>query len=152
MASSVSFNNSIRFQAAFEEASRTTGTDFEFLLNTAKRESNLNTTAKAPTSSATGLFQFVEQTWLETMKEAGPDLGLGKEASQITQVGDRYYVRDPQVRQQLLDLRNDPKVSALMAGAYAQSNREHLAEKLNRDPSQGELYAAHFLARRVAAN
>ncbi len=145
LTSSVSFNNSIRFQAAFEEASRTTGTDFAFLLNTAKRESNFNAAAKAPTSSASGLFQFVEQTWLETMKEAGPQLGFGKAASQISQSGDKYYVRDPEVRQQILDMRNDPKVSAMMAGAYAQSNREQLAEQLNRAPSQGELYAAHFL-------
>ncbi|WP_139229330.1 hypothetical protein [Cohaesibacter marisflavi] len=145
MANSVSFNNSIRFQAAFEEASRTTGTDFEFLLNTAKRESNFNASAKAPTSSASGLFQFVEQTWLETMKEAGPQLGFSKVASQISQVGDKYYVRDPEVRQQILNMRNDPQVSAMMAGAYAQSNREQLAEQLNRTPSQGELYAAHFL-------
>ncbi len=145
LANSVSFNNSIRFQAAFEEASRTTGTDFEFLLNTAKRESNFNTSAEAPTSSASGLFQFVEQTWLETMKEAGPELGLGDVASQISQVGDKYYVRDPDMRQQILDMRNDPNVSAMMAGAYAQSNREQLAEQLNRTPSQGELYAAHFL-------
>ncbi len=145
LASSVSFNNSIRFQAAFEEASRTTGTDFEFLLNTAKRESNFNASAKAPTSSASGLFQFVEQTWLETMKQSGPELGLGNVASQISQAGDKYYVRDPDVRQQILDMRNDPKVAALMAGAYAQSNREQLSEQLNRTPSQGELYAAHFL-------
>ncbi|WP_319413588.1 transglycosylase SLT domain-containing protein [uncultured Cohaesibacter sp.] len=145
MANSVSFNNSIRFQAAFEEASRTTGTDFEFLLNTAQRESNFNASAKAPTSSASGLFQFVEQTWLETMKESGPELGYGNVAAQISQSGDKYYVRDPEVRQQILDMRNDPKVSALMAGAYAQSNREQLAQELDRSPTQGELYAAHFL-------
>nr|WP_321456514.1 lytic transglycosylase domain-containing protein [uncultured Cohaesibacter sp.] len=145
MASSVSFNNSVKFQAAFEEASRTTGADFSFLLNTARRESNLNADAKAPTSSATGLFQFVEQTWLETMKESGPQLGYGNVAAQISQSGDKYYVRDPEVRQQILDMRNDPKVSALMAGAYAQSNKEQLTEALDRSPTQGELYAAHFL-------
>ncbi|WP_316859885.1 transglycosylase SLT domain-containing protein [uncultured Cohaesibacter sp.] len=145
MANAVSLNLPKRFQAAFEEASRTTGTDFEYLLSTAKRESNFNSSAKASTSSATGLFQFVEQTWLETMKESGAELGYGNAASQITKVGDKYYVKDQQAREQILDMRNDPKVSAVMAGAYAQRNKEQLAEELNRTPSQGELYAAHFL-------
>ena len=145
MASSVSNNLSQRFQATFAEASRTTGANFEFLLRTAQRESGMNATAKAPTSSATGLFQFVEQTWLETMKQAGPQLGYGDTAAKITQVGEKYYVRDPDMRQQILDMRKDPKASALLAGAYAKKNEDLLSQRLNRTPSAGELYAAHFL-------
>ncbi|WP_319533571.1 transglycosylase SLT domain-containing protein [uncultured Cohaesibacter sp.] len=134
-----------RFQAVFEEASRTTGTSFEFLLHTAQRESGMQPTAKAPTSSATGLFQFVEQTWLATMKNSGSELGYGDLADKITKVGSRYYVKDAEAREQILDLRNDPKASTLLAGALAQKNEDILAQKLNRDPSSGELYAAHFL-------
>ncbi|WP_373235805.1 hypothetical protein [Cohaesibacter celericrescens] len=145
MASSVSLQLPQRFQTAFEEASRTTGTDFDFLLHTAKRESDFNASVKAPTSSATGLFQFVEQTWLETMKEAGPELGYSNEASKITQVGNKYYVQDAQDRQQILDMRKDPKTSALLAGALASKNETLLEQRLDRSPSSGELYAAHFL-------
>lgn len=134
-----------RFQAVFEEASKATGTRFDFLLKTAQRESGLRANAKAPTSSATGLFQFIEQTWLETMKEAGPQLGYGKQANQISQVGDKYVVRNSKQRQDILNLRNDPKASALMAGAYARKNEALLSQRLGRDVSSGELYAAHFL-------
>lgn len=145
MTSSVSLNVPTRFQAAFEEASRTTGAKFDYLVQTAKRESGLNATAKAPTSSATGLFQFVEQTWLQTMKEDGPALGFGNVASQISKSGSKYVVEDPKVRQQILDMRNDPKASAMLAGALAQKNEASLSDRLNRTPSSGELYAAHFL-------
>ena len=145
VASSIAPASSQRFQAVFEEASRVTGTRFDFLLRTAQRESGMRADAKAPTSSATGLFQFIEKTWLETMKEAGPQLGYGKQASQISQVGDKYYVQDRKARQEILALRNDPKASALMAGAYARKNEMQLAERLGRQIQPGELYAAHFL-------
>ena len=49
--------------------------DFDYLLQTAIRESSLNPEAKAQTSSAVGLFQFLESTWLQVMKEQGPRLG-----------------------------------------------------------------------------
>ncbi|MFZ1990358.1 MAG: transglycosylase SLT domain-containing protein, partial [Alphaproteobacteria bacterium] len=58
---------------ALAKASRATGVDFSYLLNTAKRESSLNPDAKSKTSSATGLFQFVEQTWLQALKAHGTD-------------------------------------------------------------------------------
>jgi hypothetical protein len=44
------------------QASARTGADFGYLLHTAMRESGLNPEARAPSSSATGLFQFIEQT------------------------------------------------------------------------------------------
>ena len=47
-----------------------------FLLKTATRESSLNPDAKAKSSSAAGLFQFIEQTWLGLVKSDGPRLGL----------------------------------------------------------------------------
>ena len=39
----------------------------------------------AATSSARGLFQFIEQTWLATMKQAGSALGYGRYADAISQ-------------------------------------------------------------------
>ena len=51
------------------------GVDFDYLLQTAMRESSLNPAAKATGSSAVGLFQFLESTWLQVMKEQGPRLG-----------------------------------------------------------------------------
>lgn len=135
-----------RIELAFQSASSSTGTSFEYLVKTAARESSFNPSAKARTSSATGLFQFIESTWLETMKEAGPKHGLEKYSDQILQTkSGKYYVNDPQVKREILDLRKDPEISSMMAGALTQKNAAYLERKIGREPTDGELYMAHFL-------
>jgi hypothetical protein len=132
--------------AALQQASAKTGTDFSYLLKTAMRESSLNCNAKSATSSACGLFQFTEQTWLGTMKQNGSDLGLGDYADKISQDSSgRYVVTDPAARREILALRKDPEVSALMAGAYTSESRDRLEGRLGREVNGGELYIAHFL-------
>ncbi len=132
--------------AALQQASAQTGADFSYLLNTAMRESSLDCSAKSTTSSACGLFQFTEQTWLGTMKKDGAGLGLGQYASAITQNSSgRYVVTDPAARQAILALRNDPQTSALMAGAFANDSKATLEQRLGRSVNSGELYIAHFL-------
>ena len=135
-----------RIELAFQSASSSTGTSFEYLVKTAARESSFNPSAKARTSSATGLFQFIESTWLETMKEAGPKHGLEKYSDQILQTkSGKYYVKDAQVKREILDLRKDPEISSMMAGALTQKNAAYLERKIGREPTDGELYMAHFL-------
>ncbi|MFC6388593.1 transglycosylase SLT domain-containing protein [Methylorubrum zatmanii] len=137
---------------AIREGAQTSGVGFDYLLATAQRESSLNPSAKAGTSTATGLFQFIEQTWLGVMKNAGPKLGLTAYADAITTGADgRYTVADPATRQAILDLRRDPKVSATLAGALTQRNGEALAGALGREPTAGDLYAAHVLGAKGAA-
>ncbi len=58
--------------AKLMQASSATGVSFDYLAKTAERESNFNPSAKASTSSATGMFQFLEQTWLGMVKQEGP--------------------------------------------------------------------------------
>ena len=131
---------------AIRQAASSTGASFGYLLATAQIESNFNPQAQASTSSAQGLYQFIDQTWLATMKEAGPKLGLGNFAANISRAADgRYEVPDPNARNAIMSLRNNPKVSAMMAGAYAQNNAAQLADGLGRQPTEGELYIAHFL-------
>lgn len=135
-----------RIELAFQSASNSTGTSFDYLVKTAARESSFNPAAKAKTSSATGLFQFIESTWLETMKEAGPRHGLDKYSDLIQRSKNgKYFVKDPEVRQQILDLRKDPEISSMMAGALTQKNANYLERKIGREPTDGELYMAHFL-------
>src|SRR5688572_21714198 len=57
--------------SAIRTASAATGADFDYLVKTAQRESNFDPSAKAPTSSATGLFQFTEGTWMEVLERYG---------------------------------------------------------------------------------
>jgi len=141
-----------RVTSAIRDAAKVTGAGFEYLLNTALRESNLNPNAKAKSSSATGLFQFIDQTWLGTMKQSGAALGYGKYADAISKTSSgRYVVNDPAARQQIFALRKDPTANSLMAGAFANSNAKVLTERLGRKPTDGELYMAHFLGASGAA-
>jgi hypothetical protein len=133
-------------EGAIRRAAAQTGVDFGFLLSTARRESGLNPKAHAATSSAAGLFQFVEQTWLATLKRHGASLGLGAYAAQVEQGADgRYHVADPSMRKAILDLRLDPQAAALMAGELTQDHAAYLQGRTGRAPSAGELYAAHVL-------
>ena len=135
-----------RVTGAIRDAARVTGAGFEYLLTTATRESNLNPNAKSPNSSATGLFQFLDQTWLATVKQAGPNLGYGKYADAITQnASGRYTVSDPAMLRDIMALRKDPSANAVMAGAFSNANAKVLTERLGREPTDGELYIAHFL-------
>ncbi|MGC9954726.1 MAG: transglycosylase SLT domain-containing protein [Rhizomicrobium sp.] len=132
--------------AALQRASAATGSDFHYLLGTAMRESSLKPEAQSSTSSAAGLFQFVEQTWLGVVKEFGAKYGLGSFAGAIGKGADgRFHVDNAADRQAILALRNDPQVSALMAGEYAQQTKTQMQNTLGRDVCGGELYAAHFL-------
>ena len=131
---------------AIRQASQATGTSFNYLLATAQVESGLNPQAGASTSSARGLFQFIQQTWFATIKQHGAALGYGKYADAITQTSSgQYEVKDPALRTEILKLRNDPTANAVMAGAFTKANSDVLASKLGRQPSEGELYIAHFL-------
>lgn len=132
--------------SALTAAGNRSGVDFGYLLQTAVRESSLNPQAKAGTSSAVGLFQFLEGTWLQVMKQDGPRLGYGAHANQIevTSSGD-YVVRDPAQRAQILKLREDPQIAADLAAAFTRSNGDYLQSAFGRMPSPGELYIAHFL-------
>jgi Transglycosylase SLT domain len=137
---------------AIRQASRLTGTSFDYLLATAQVESGLNPRAQATTSSAGGLFQFIEQTWLATLKEAGPNLGYRRYADAIVRTeSGRYTVSDPAVRDQILKLRHDPAANAVMAGAFTRNNAAKLTDQLGRRASEGELYMAHFLGPAGAA-
>jgi hypothetical protein len=137
---------------AIRKASEVTGAKFSYLLATAKVESNLNPNAAAKTSSAGGLFQFIDKTWLGTLKEAGPLLGYSRYADAITRTNDgRYVVSDPAMRREIMALRQDPTANALMAGVFTNSNAKHLTNKLGRAPTDGELYMAHFMGATGAA-
>jgi len=137
---------SMQVVGAIRQAAQATGTGFEYLLKTAMRESNFNPNAKASTSSATGLFQFIDQTWLATLKESGGSLGYGSYAAAIKRNSwGRYVVGDPAVRRQVMNLRYDPTANAAMAGAFTKKNAVRLTKALGRAPTDGELYIAHFL-------
>ena len=141
-----------RVGGAIARAASATGVDFSYLMSQAKLESGFNPDAKARTSSATGLFQFIDQTWLATVKKHGSGHGLGWAANAITQGADgRYRVADPAARQAVLDLRRDPDAASAMAAEFAADNQAHLEKRLDRPVESVDLYLAHFLGAGGAA-
>lgn len=122
------------------------GVDFDYLLQTAIRESSLNPGAKASSSTAVGLFQFLESTWLQVMKDEGPRLGYQNYADAITETSDGdFVIKDARIRAEVLKLREDPQIAADLAAAFTRNNGAYLQGKFGRMPSAGELYIAHFL-------
>lgn len=126
-------------RAAIRRAADATGVDFSLLVETARRESALNPTARASTSSATGLFQFIEGTWFDMVRRHGAEHGLGAQATALRTGA------DAETRRQILALRNDPEIAARMAGELARENAQTLQARLGRAPNAGELYAAHVM-------
>ncbi|MES1203790.1 MAG: transglycosylase SLT domain-containing protein, partial [Pseudomonadota bacterium] len=137
-------NENVR--AAISRASDATGVDFSLLIQTAQRESGLNPNARANTSSATGLFQFIDSTWLDMVRRHGAEHGLGGYAQALQSGG-----VDAATRRQILSLRNDPEIAARMAAELARENASALQARLGRAPSSGELYAAHVMGADGAA-
>jgi len=136
----------VSVEQAIATAAQQTTVDFDFLVAQAQVESAMNPVARARTSSATGLYQFIESTWLETMHRHGERFGLGDVSAQIgMSEGGNAYVSDPGTREAILALRNDPQIASLMAAGLAEDNRAHLAPILGRQPEHNELYLAHFL-------
>jgi len=141
-----------RVVGAIRNAAASTGVEFSYLLGQARIESSLNPEARARTSSATGLFQFIDQTWLGTVKQHGAEHNLGWAADAIRRGHNgRYYVADPEMRRAILDLRRQPEAAAAMAGEFASDNRQYLESRLGRPAQPVDLYLAHFLGAGGAA-
>lgn len=117
-----------RVMPALAEAARQTGVPFEALYHTARLESGFDPDARARTSSATGLFQFIDSTWLQTLAKHGARHGLS-----------------PASRAEALAMRRDPYAASLMAANHMADNAAVLADRTGRTPGPVELYLAHFL-------
>lgn len=137
--------NSDRVRLAIAQASKSTGMDFDYLLGQAQLESGLNPLAKAGTSSATGLYQFIDQSWLGVMKQHGTENGLGWASNAITRSGGRWVVGDPNMRAAIMNLRKNPEVAATMAAEFASDNKQIIESATGRGATGTDLYMAHFL-------
>lgn len=128
------------------QASASTQVDFGLLIAEAQQESGFQPDAKAPNSSATGLFQFIDSTWLTMVQRFGDKYGIGNLASQITtNAAGQPHVADPKLRQQILDLRRDPTLSAELAAEYTKLNQSDVEQAIGRKANDTDLYMAHFL-------
>jgi hypothetical protein len=131
---------------SIRSASASTGVDFKFLLAQASLESGFQSDVRARRSSAAGLFQFTNQTWLEMMRDHGQKYGQGALASRIaTQANGKLGVEDKATEKQILDLRKNVELSAHMAAELTKTNAAHLEKALGRKPSAADLHLSLLL-------
>jgi hypothetical protein len=127
-------------------AAQAVQTDPVLLMAVADKESSFVTAVQAKTSSATGLYQFIERTWLGVVRDFGAKYGLEKEAALVTaDANDRPAITDAAERARVLELRRDPYLSALMAGEMLKRDAGRIAQRIGRELTLGEVYLAHFL-------
>ena len=115
---------------AIQSASASTGVDFSYLVQQAKAESSFNPEAKAKTSSASGLYQFIKSTWLDMVNRHGEKYGIDT---------------DGMSKSEILDLRFDPEIASNMAAEFAAENKSYLERTWGGDVGSTELYFAHFM-------
>ena len=124
---------------AIKDAASETGVDFAYLLQQAKAESSFDAGAKAKTSSASGLFQFIESTWMNMIDKYGDKYGIDKSAG----------------KKEILNLRNNPDIASKMAAEFAGENKAYLDKKWAKgehEVGSTELYFAHFMGAGGAAS
>ena len=88
-------------------------------------ESDGDPNAKNKRSSATGLGQFLDETWLDMIRAHRPDLAKGRSQAEI------------------LELRRDAKVAREITARFTERNAEML-RKRGLPVTPGTLYLAHF--------
>lgn len=139
-------------KSVIAQSAQRTGVDFQYLIAQAQLESGMRADAKAKTSSATGLYQFIDQTWLGLVKDKGDQYGLGWAQNAISRRSNgQLTVADKAQKSSILALRNNPEISAHLAGEFAKDNSAYLQQKTGREPESVDLYLAHFLGPAGAA-
>jgi len=129
----------------------------DYFQDLAWHESRGRDNAHAPTSSAVGRYQFLEQTWLGNVMVHGAEHGgqLAWAARHIHQSGRHYYVDDPDdplAKQKILDMRKDGSLATLIAKDFTNDNAHVMQKILGNTPlTNTDLYLAHFFGAGTAA-
>lgn len=126
--------------SAIGVASAKTGVDLLFMMGFAHLESSLGKLQNAETSSAQGVFQYVESTWLESFKKLAPQY-----SSEYQYLADKIQIRNGEptvigdgIRHKILSLRiDDPELHAyITARDMVKANDIVLAENWSDAPTQ----------------
>lgn len=110
------------YKAMIVLAAKYANVDPAYMAATAGRESSFFSGANAKTSSATGVYQFIDSTWRTMVSRYGAQYGI--------------TMKTP---------KTDPRANALMGAEYAKENKAYLETMLHRKVQPTEMYMAHLL-------
>ena len=126
-------------------AADATGVDPTYMMALADKESSFIADNKAATSSAEGLFQFIEKTWLEMIRDFGPKYGMEFAAASVETANGQVAIPSEQTREWVLSLRRNPYLSAVMAAEMLKRDKAKIERRIGRSLERSELYLMHFL-------
>ena len=144
-----------RLATSIYKASLKTGVDFELMVLKAKMESDLGRATIASSSSARGVFQYIEPTWLTLIRRYGEDVGYKHYADAIER---SKYPGVPKIKDgnqylkaEILSLRHDPDMAALLK-AYQVREETDVIRKYKRGHkvTATDHYIAHMLGLSLA--
>jgi hypothetical protein len=140
---------------AIVRAARETDFPADYLMAIAEKESSFAANSKASVGSAKGYFGFIEQTWLSAVKRNGPEYGLGDASAAIVtkknRRGHSYLdIEDPALKAEVLGLRDDPYISAVMASLDLRDARKRIEARIDAAMKDEDLYLPHFLGEDAA--
>ncbi len=138
---------------ALYRASLKTGVDFDLLILKASMESDLGRHLEAANSSARGIFQYIDATWLGVMKHYGAQLGYANYANAI-EFNNRGHAtvknNNKYLKAEILAMRYDPDISALVKAYQIIDETAQLRQIKGSAVTTTDHYITHMLGMPLA--
>ncbi len=131
---------------AIQSAARESGLDPDLLAAVAWRESRFDPKARNRSSSAKGLLQFTNATWLQMIRDYGSQYNQARYASAIRKdKSGSLVVSGRHMRTAILRLRSNPLLSAKLAAENMRRERVAIQDRIGRGVTPADLYLLHVL-------
>ena len=139
-------------EISFYGVAHDTGVNGAFLERVAYIESHGDTFAHARGTSAEGLFQFTDATFLKLLADHGQEVGVVDAKDYITKSGQFHKAISQRTRDAILALKDNPVLASKLEALKIKDDAALLQQKIGRPPTNAEIYAAHFLGVTSAIN
>jgi hypothetical protein len=130
-------------------AVESTGLEHDMMRLIGAQESSFRATTVNDFSKACGIMQLLPSTQLDLMHKYGEDYGYERLSGYIDKVGGKTSIKDPKLKQTILNICTDALFSLEMGAAYARENIDKLHTDFSgRYVNYTDVYMYHFLGGR----